>query len=75
VYKRQAWPPYGYASRGTHRVFVGRIGPLGFALLLLVIGFLAAFMLFILIGAALIWIPVAVVLLVVAAIAGIFRRL
>jgi len=71
-----AWPPpFGTTAGGTHRVYVGRIGPLGFALLLLVIGFLAAFMLFILIGAALIWIPVVAVLLIVAAIAGLLRRL
>jgi hypothetical protein len=68
-------PPFGYTARGTHRVFVGRIGPLGFALLLLAIGLLGALMLFILIGAALIWIPVVAVLLVAAAIGGLFRRL
>ena len=71
-----AWPPpFGTAAGRTQRVFIGRIGPFGFALLFLVIGMLAAVLLFILIGAALIWIPVVAVLLVVAAIGGLFRRL
>jgi hypothetical protein len=68
-------PPFGTTAHGTHRVYIGRIGPFGFALLMLVIGLLGAFMLFILIGAALIWIPVVAVLLVIAAISGLFRRL
>ena len=61
--------------RGTHRVYVSRIGPFGFALIMLVVGLLAAIMLLILIGAALIWIPVVAVLVVIAAISGVFRRL
>jgi hypothetical protein len=41
------WPPYGFRqsadtqSAGVHRVYVGRIGPIGFALLMLVIGLFA----------------------------------
>jgi hypothetical protein len=69
------WPPYGYTARGTQRVFVGRIGPLGFMLLSVAIILLSAVMLFIIIGAALIWIPVVAVLFVVAAIVGLLRRL
>jgi len=68
-------PPFGTTARGTHRIYVGRIGPLGFALLLVAIALLGALMLFILIGAALIWIPVVTVLLVIAAISGLLRRL
>jgi len=71
-----AWPPtFGTTAHGSQRIYIGRIWPLGFALLFLVIGMLAAVLLFILIGAALIWIPVVAVLLVVAAIGGLFRRL
>jgi hypothetical protein len=71
------WPPaHGYTQmRGTHRVYVGRIGPFGFALIMLVAGLLVAVLLLILIGAALIWIPVVAVLVVIAAISGLFRRL
>ncbi len=69
-------PPYGFTQmRGTHRIYVSRIGPFGFALIMLVVGLLAAIMLLILIGAALLWIPVVAVLVIIAAISGVFRRL
>lgn len=68
-------PPFGYAAHGPQRVFVGRIGPLGIALLLLAMSLFGAVFLFVLIGTALIWIPVAAVLLVVAGVVGLFRRL
>jgi hypothetical protein len=68
-------PPYGYTGQSTHRVYVSRIGPVGFALLLLVIGLLAGVLLLVLIGAALIWIPVVAVLVIIAAISGLLRRL
>ena len=39
-------PPYGFTQmRGTHRIYVSRFGPFGFALIMLVVGFLAAIML------------------------------
>jgi hypothetical protein len=74
------FPPYGFGqsgytqSAGVHRVYVSRIGPIGFALLLLVIGLFAGILLLALIGAALIWIPVVAVLVVVAAVSGLLRR-
>src|ERR1700684_3881951 len=68
-------PPYGYTGQSTHRVYVSRIGPLGFALLLLVIGLLSGVLLLVLVGAALIWIPVVAVLVIIAAISGLLRRL
>jgi hypothetical protein len=68
-------PPYGFTqTHGTHRFYVRKIGPFGFALLMLVVGLLAGLMLLILIGTALLWIPVIVVLVIVAAISGLFRR-
>ncbi len=69
-------PPYGFTQmRGTHRVYVSRIGPFGFALIMLIAGLFAAVLLLILIGAALIWIPVVAVLVVIAAVSGLIRRL
>jgi hypothetical protein len=68
-------PPYGYTGQSTHRIYVGRIGPFGFALLLLVIGLLSGVLLLVLVGAALIWIPVVTVLVIIAAISGLLRRL
>ena len=70
------WPPssYGY-TQGVHRVYVSRIGPIGFALLMLVVGLFAGIMLLILVGAALIWIPIVVVLILAAAISRLLRWL
>jgi hypothetical protein len=78
-----AWPqpPFGFTQNhgsqnyGSQRVFVGRIGPLGFALLLAMIGLFGAVMLLVLIGTALIWIPVIAVFLIIAAVGGLIRRL
>jgi hypothetical protein len=68
-------PPHGYSqARSTHRVYVTRIGPLGFALLTLALGLFAAVFLLILIGTALIWIPLAAAILVIAAIVRFFGR-
>lgn len=76
-YRDERWPPpHGFTQmRGTNRVYVGRIGPFGSALIMLIAGLLAAVLLLILIGAALIWIPVVAVLVVIAALSGLFRRL
>jgi len=74
--RRPNWPPpFGFQTRGTHRVYVSKIGPFGFALLLLVVGLFSGILLLALIGAALIWIPVVAVFVVIAAISGLFRRL
>ena len=64
---------FGYQE--THRIYVSRIGPFGFALMMLVLGLFAAIMLVILIGTAMIWIPIAAVFLVIAAVSRIWREL
>ena len=71
------WPPsYGFNEhRSTHRIYVSRIGPLGFALLLLMMALFGGVFLLALIGAALIWFPVLLVFALMAAIAGLIRRL
>jgi hypothetical protein len=69
-------PRRGYTpDYGAQRIYITRMGPFGFALLMLVIGLFAAVLLLILIGAAFIWIPVAAVLVIAAAISGLWRRL
>jgi hypothetical protein len=78
-----AWPqpPFGFTQNrgsqnyGSQRVFVGRIGPLGFLLILAMVGLFGAVMLLVLIGTALIWIPVIAVFLIIAAVGGLIRRL
>jgi predicted cobalt transporter CbtA len=69
------WLPNDGFRRGTHRIYVSRIGPLGFGLLLLVLALFGGVFLLALIGAALIWFPVLLVLALIAAIAGLIRRL
>jgi Flp pilus assembly protein TadB len=79
--RSSGWPPYGVRqspftqSAGMHRVYVSRIGPIGFALLILVIGLFAGILLLALIGTALIWIPLVAVLVVAAAVSRLLRRL
>ena len=68
------WPPRGYGT-GPQRIFVTRIGPFGFALAMLVIGLFAAVLLLLLIGTALIWLPLVAAILIVGAVAGLLRRL
>jgi hypothetical protein len=67
------WPPRPHGS-GSQRIFVTRIGPFGFALAMLVIGLFAAVLLLLLIGTALIWLPLVAAILIVGAVAGLLRR-
>ena len=59
---------------GTQRVYVGRVGPFGMALLLLAIAAVIAVVLIAVLGAVLIWIPVVAAALVIAAFFRLFRR-
>jgi hypothetical protein len=59
---------------GTRRVYVGRVGPLGIILLALLIGTLAAVVFVVVLGAFLIWVPVAMLLFAAAILGGILRR-
>ena len=68
-------PPYGQARAGGTRLYVTRIGPFGVALMTLAIGLLAAVFLLLLIGTALIWLPVVAALIVIAVIARVVRLL
>jgi len=74
--RRPPWPSDDTFSqaRSTHRVYVGRISPLGFGLMLLIVGLFAGVLLLLLIGAALIWIPLVVAIALGAAISGLLRR-
>jgi hypothetical protein len=72
---RRPWrsdPAWG-ATDGVHRVYVTRIGPFGFVLLVLVVVILAAVAFLMLLGAFLVVIPLAGLLLVAAVIAGLMR--
>jgi|ERR1051326_87396 hypothetical protein len=72
---RTPWPGSGFDEiRGTHRVYVGRVGPFGIALLLLALAAVIAIILIAVLGAVLIWIPVIAVAVVIAAFFRLFRR-
>ena len=71
--RNRAWPPrYGY-TQGTQRIYVARLGPLGFAVMML-IGLLGAVFLFALIGLALLWIPLVLAGVAAAFVFRLFRR-
>lgn len=61
-------------TRGTHRIYVTRLGPFGIALLMLAVAAIVAIVLIAVLGAVLIWIPVVAVLVVVAALLRLLRR-
>jgi hypothetical protein len=58
---------------GVHRIYVGHVGPFGIGLLALGIGLFAAVAILLVLGAFLILIPVAGLLLAVAIISGLAR--
>jgi hypothetical protein len=73
--RRSTWYPDGYAQAGgTHRLYVARVGPFGFALLMLAVAALAAVILLVILGAVLLWIPIVAVAVIAAAIFGRFHR-
>ncbi len=67
-------PWAAFEARGTRRIYVRKIGPIGILLLALLIGTLAALIFVVLLGAFLIWIPVAILLFVAAVVGGLMRR-
>lgn len=69
------WRGSGFDEiHGMHRVYVGRLGPFGIALLLLAIAAVIAIILIAVLGAVLIWIPVVAAALVIGAFFRLFRR-
>jgi len=62
-----------WSASGSHRVYVARIGPIGFLLIALAVAALAVVVLVLIVGAFLLWIPVAGVLLAVAVLSGLLR--
>lgn len=72
---RQRGRPYASAmGGGTHRIYVGRLGPFGIALLMAIIGLLIAVVLIATIGAVLVWIPILALLVVAGAIIRFLKR-
>jgi hypothetical protein len=61
-------------AQGTRRIYIRRIGPGGFILLALLVAVFAALVFVVLVGAVLLWIPVAILLVLAALIGGMARR-
>lgn len=72
---RGQWNPGGWqgTGEGVHRVYVAKVGPLGLAMFALAAGAIAAIILTFVIGAFLIAIPIAGLLLAAAIISGLWR--
>jgi hypothetical protein len=69
------WSPYGFTdARGSHRVFVTRMGPFGIALLLLAIAAVAMIVMIAVLGAVLIWIPIVAIVVIAGALLRALRR-
>jgi hypothetical protein len=74
-WRRQTWHPFfSTAADETHRIYVARLGPFGFALLMLIVGIVVGFIVLAVIGAVLIWIPIMLMLLAVGALIRLWRR-
>jgi hypothetical protein len=72
---QQTWRPFtSTVADETHRIYVARLGPFGIALLMLIVGVLAAVMLLAVVGAVLIWIPLVALLVAVGAVFRLLRR-
>ncbi len=75
AWRQQTWQPFfSTAADETHRIHVARLGPLGVALLILIVGVIAAVILLALVGVVLIWIPAVALLVAVGALFRLFRR-
>jgi hypothetical protein len=62
-----------WSSGATHRVYVTRIGPFGFFLIAAAVVAFAILVLLVMVGAFLLWIPIAGLLLAVAVVSGLLR--
>jgi hypothetical protein len=75
AWRQSPWRPYASTQAGaTHRIYITRIGPFRFALLMLVVAVLVAVILLAILGAVLLWIPVVLLLVFVAAVFRLLRR-
>ncbi|MDE1973688.1 MAG: hypothetical protein KGI48_10930 [Hyphomicrobiales bacterium] len=68
-----AWPPYASAHT-RQRIYVARLGPFGFALLMAIIGIVVALILLAVVGAILVWIPILALLLAAGFVYRLLRR-
>lgn len=70
----EVWPRYMSSTGGTHRLYVARLGPLGLALLMALIGIVVAVLVLAVVSAILIWIPILALLFAAGVIFRFWRR-
>jgi hypothetical protein len=69
------WQPYGSATAGEmRRLYVARLGPIGLAALMFLIGIVVAVLVLAVVGAILIWIPILALLVAAGVIFRFWRR-
>ena len=68
------WPGWRVSSGGQGRVYVARVGPLGFTLFVLALAALAAVIVVLVVGAFLFWLLLAGIVAIAAAALGLLRR-
>jgi hypothetical protein len=74
-WRQQTWrPQVSFGSGQTHRIYIGRPGPLGLILLMLIVGIIVAVILLVVLGAFLIWIPILALLVLAGAVFRLLRR-
>ena len=71
---QRTWQPFFSTAAGTHRVYVARLGPFGFALMTLILGVVVALIMLAVVGVVLIWIPAVLLLVAVGALVRFLRR-
>jgi hypothetical protein len=74
-WRQSPWRSSGFTQTrgGTQRIYVARLGPFGFALLILAIAAIVAFIMIAVLGFVLIWIPVVAAVVVIAALFRLLR--
>lgn len=72
--QRPRWTDAYTQARGTQRIYVARLGPVGFALMMLAVAAIVALIMIAVLGAVLIWIPIVAVLVIIAALFRLLRR-
>src|SRR5271163_2578285 len=68
------WPPYASTAGTTQRLYVARLGPVGLAFLMVLIGIVVAVITLAVVGAILIWIPILALLLGAGVVYRLLRR-
>lgn len=64
---QSTWRPYGTTGAGgTQRIYVAKLGMLGIIMLMLAFAAIAAVFLILILGAVLLWVPLAALLIVIA---------